>query len=490
MSNSSPNPQSEPRRTNRPTTSDVGAGDSAAPASDQIAKHIVIAGGGMVGLFTAYRLQKLFAKQLKRREVKITIIDPTSYMTYQSFLPEAGAGSLDPRQIVVPLRKVLKRVDVITGWVTGIDHEQRAVQVQPHSGEPYTLNYDELVVAVGSVSRVLPIPGLEENGIGFKTVEEAIWLRNHVLERLDAAASTGDLEVRRRALTFVFVGGGYTGVEALAELEDMARDVIRQYYKRLDPSEMRWLLVDAANRILPEVGPELGEYGVQELEARGIEVKLETTMTSAVGGHVVLSDGTEVDTDTLVWTAGVKANPVLADSTLPLTERGFVRTRPDLRVVGTDEVWAGGDMASVPDLTADDPKTATLPPNAQNASRQPNVLARNLWAKHHGRPLKLYRHKGIGSVATLGLHQGVANPYGVKLRGLPAWFMHRSYHVMKMPTFNRKVRILLNWSLALFFRREPVSLGAFARPREEFQRSMRPPRQRDPNDSRVPAGRG
>ena len=436
--------------------------------------RVVIAGGGYVGLYTALRLRTRLAGRLRRGEVTVTVVDPRSYMTYQPFLPEAAAGSLEPRHVVVPLRKELEGVDVVTGRVAGIHHSRRSVRVEPPAGEAYDLPYDHLVVALGSVSRVLPIPGLAEHGIGFKQVEEAVALRNHVLDRLDVAASTTDPEVRRRALTFVVVGGGYAGVEALAEMEDMARYATR-YVDGVDADDMRWLLVEASQRILPEVGPDLGEYTREQLTERGIDVRLGTRLVSAEGGVAVLSDGEELPTDTLVWTAGVRANPVLTASDLPLDRQGRVRAQADLQVVGDegvlDGVWAAGDNAAVPDLTAGDPD-ALCSPSAQHAVRQATRLADNLVNVLDGRRTIDYRHRHVGSVASLGLYRGVAQVYGVKLRGFPAWFMHRTYHMSRMPTLNRKVRVVTDWTLALLFRREVVSLPTVHEPREEFARAV------------------
>ncbi|HEY8454764.1 MAG TPA: NAD(P)/FAD-dependent oxidoreductase [Actinopolymorphaceae bacterium] len=441
-------------------------------------RNILIAGGGYVGLYTALRLQQLLRRELAAGVVRITLVDPRSYMTYQPFLPEAAAGSLEPRHVVVALRRELPKVKVITGRVVTIDHARRVAHIQPRAGEAYDLAYDELVVALGSVARTLPIPGLAEHGIGFKQVEEAIQLRNHVLDRLDVAESTTDEATRRRALSFVFVGGGYAGVEALAELEDMARHACR-YYEHVSPEDMRWVLVEAADRILPEVGPDLGRYTLDRLRERAIDVKLRTRLESCVDGHVVLSDGTEFDADTIVWTAGVRPNPVLAESDLPLDDKGRIRCEPDLRVVDTPHAWAAGDSAAVPDLSMiDDVQPgADVPlcsPSAQHAVRQAKRLAENLVRSLRGKPLRPYKHRHVGSVASLGLHKGVAQVYGFKLKGWLAWFMHRTYHVSRMPTLNRKIRIISDWTLALFFRREVVSLGSLQRPREEFVRSTLP----------------
>jgi len=428
--------------------------------------HILVAGGGYVGMYTALGLQK----SLRRGEARVTVVDPRPTMTYQPFLPEASAGSLEPRHVVVPLRRTLRRTDVLTGRLTGLDHARKVATVEPREGAPYEVAYDIFVAALGSVARTLPIPGLAEQAVGFKQIEEAIHLRNCVLDRLDAAGSTTDVDTRRRALSFVFVGGGYAGIEALAELEDMARYATR-YYDDVRPDDMRWVLVEAADRILPEVGPEMGRYTVDELRKRGIEVRLETRLESCVDGFVELSDGEKFEADTIVWTAGVKAHPVLTQTDLPLDEKGRVKALPSLVVEGTSDAWAAGDCAAVPDLTAAAGQLCS--PSAQHAVRQARLLAANIVRSLRGEPLRDYAHKHAGSVASLGLHKGVAQVYGVKLKGWPAWFMHRTYHMSRMPTFNKKARVVLDWTLALFFRREVVSLGSLQRAREEFERASR-----------------
>jgi NADH:quinone reductase (non-electrogenic) len=432
--------------------------------------HILIVGGGYVGMYTALRLQKKL-----RREASITLVDPQNCMTYQPFLPEAAAGSLEPRHVVVPLRRVLRGCRVLTGTVLGIQHARRVAVVQPLDGEPVEVAYDHIVVAPGSVARTLPIPGLAEVAIGFKNIGEAIYLRNHVLSRLDVASSTSSPERRRKALTFVFIGGGYAGIEAFAELEDLARYATR-YYDGVEPADMRWVLVEAAGRILPEVSLPMADYTVRQLLRRGMDIRLHTRVTSVVGGHVLLDDGTEMDADTVVWTAGVKPHPMLAQTDLPLDGKGRLRCTAELRVRDTDGAWSAGDCAAVPDVTRiDKDPDALTGPSAQHAVRQAKRLAANLTAALRQQRLQPYRHAYVGSVASLGLHKGVAEVYGVKLRGLPAWFMHRSYHLSRMPTFNRKVRVVLDWSLALFFRRDVVSLGQLQQPRREFELAAQHP---------------
>jgi len=427
--------------------------------------RIVIVGGGYVGMYTALGLQK----RLGRGAAEITVIDPQSNMTYQPFLPEAAAGSVEPRHVVVPLRKVLHKCNVVTAAVTKITHAKKTVTVQAAEGDPYDIEYDLLVVCPGSISRILPIPGLAESGIGFKTIGEAIYLRNHVLSRLDLAASTSDAEQRRRALTFVFVGGGYAGVEAMAELQDMAQYATR-YFPNLDAAEMRWVMVEAASRIMPEVSVRLSSYTVDRLTERNIDVRLNTRLESAIGGHVVLSDGEDFDAETLVWTAGVKANPLVEATDLPRDDKGRLPCAANLTVKGVTNVFAAGDCAAVPDLSKDDP-TAVCAPSAQHAVRQSKVLAANIVAAVRGNALHDYRHAYAGSVASLGLYRGVAEIYGIKLRGPIAWFMHRTYHVSRMPTLNRKVRVVADWTGALLFRREVVALGQLQTPRDEFQQA-------------------
>ncbi|MCW2494846.1 NAD(P)/FAD-dependent oxidoreductase [Jatrophihabitans sp.] len=432
--------------------------------------HIVIVGGGYVGMYTALSLQK----KLSRGSADVTVIDPQSNMTYQPFLPEAAAGSVEPRHVVVPLRKVLHGCTVITGAVVGITNAKKTVTIQAAEGEPYDLGYDLLVVCPGSVSRLLPIPGLAEHGIGFKTIGEAIFLRNHVLSRLDLAASTTDPEQRRRSLTFAFVGGGYAGVEAMAELQDMAQYATR-YFKNLHADEMRWVLIEAASRIMPEVSVRLSSYTVDRLTERNIDVRLNTRLESAVGAHLVLSDGDEFDAETLVWTAGVKANPLIEATDLPRDDKGRLPCAANLTVKGATNVFAAGDCAAVPDLSKDDPN-AVCAPSAQHAVRQSKVLAGNIAAAVRGSALHDYRHAYAGSVASLGLYRGVAEIYGIKLRGPVAWFMHRTYHVSRMPTLNRKVRVVADWTGALLFRREIVSLGQLQMPRAEFQQAAGEPK--------------
>lgn len=477
------------------------------PAPPPRARVLVI-GGGYVGMYTALRLQQ----KLKRGEAEVVVVSPNAYMTYQPFLPEAAAGSISPRHVVVPLRRVLPNCTIIVGEARSIDHARRVATLTTLASEEeaanrttangldtprtplaknardaatdaheppgsFEMTYDELVLAPGSISRTLPVPGLAEHGIGFKTVEEAIALRNHVLEQMDIASSTRDPELRDAALTYVFVGGGYAGVEALAELADMARYATR-YYHNVKADDLKWILVEASDHILPEVGHDMGKYAVRELRARNIDVRLETRLDSCENRVAVLSDGTRFPTRTVVWTAGVKPHPILAATDLPLDKRGRLICTAKLAVDGAEHAWSAGDAAAVPDLAADEPGTECAP-NAQHAVRQARVLAENIVASLRGETPRDYRYRYAGSVASLGLHKGVAQVYGRKLKGYPAWLMHRVYHLSRVPTFNRKARVLAEWTLSGLFKREIVSLGSLEHPRAEFELAAGRERSRD-----------
>jgi NADH dehydrogenase len=423
--------------------------------------RVLVIGGGSVGFYTAHRLMR----GARPDEIDVTVVDPRSYMTYQPFLPESAAGNLSPRHVVVPLRTVLRGVRVLTGHIEAVDQARKVARFRPHDGAPYELSFDHLVVAIGSQPRTLPIPGLAEQGIGFQAVEEAIALRNHVISQLDVAASSPDTARRDGALTFCFVGGGYAGVEAIAELHDMARAALR-FYPGITAGDMRWVLVEARDRIMPEVSLDMARYTVDQLRDAGIEVKLETRLASCVDGHLELSDGSVFDAATLVWTAGVRPNAMVRGYGLPLDEKGRVKVDAELRVDGLPAVWAAGDCAAVPDITG--APGALCGPTAQHAVRQAKHLARNILRYIRGEQPTPYRHKYAGSVASLGLHQGVAQVYGIKLKGWPAWFIHRTYHLSRIPTLNRKLRVVSEWTLALFFHREIASLGSLETPRAEF----------------------
>ncbi|MCS6712668.1 FAD-dependent oxidoreductase [Brachybacterium sp. EF45031] len=431
--------------------------------------HVLILGGGSVGLNVATDLRKALGAN-----VAVTVVDSRPYMTYQPFLPEVGSGMIDPRNVLAPLRKALPGAKVVTGAVTEIRHADRTVTVATEEDSTLDITYDYLVVGLGSVPRTLPIPGLAKHAIGFKWVEEAVAVRDRILANLAEAASTKDSETRRRLLTFTFVGGGFAGAEALAEAEDMVRDALR-HYPDLHASDVRFVLIEAMGRILPEVGEELSKHALGQLRARGIEVKLETFMNSCENGVVVTSDGDEFASDLIVWTAGIKPNPVLAQSDLPLNQTGRLDCLADLRVKGEDgpleNIFAGGDCTTVPDLASGEGKVCV--PNAQHATRQGKRIADNIVRSIQGRPLVDYFHKNLGTMATLGQYKGVGylvfGDKTIELKGIPSWLAARAFHVYAMPTLGRKVAVVSGWVSNLVSRRDIIGIPESRDPRHAFE---------------------
>jgi len=433
--------------------------------------RVLILGGGYVGLYTAWGLRK----HLPSVPMKITLVEPNAYMTYQPLLPEVAGGEVEPRNVTVQLRRALRKVDLFRGRLQSLECGGKTATLVSIDGEVSTVKYDHVVFALGAITRTFPTPGLEENAVGFKTIQEALYLRNRVLERIAHAAATTDPLEQAKALTFVFIGGGYTGVEAIAELSDLSKIAIRSYPTLTRP-QLNWVLLEAADRVAVEVGPKLSRWTLSHLINRGIDVRLKTTMTSCVDGQVVLSDGDTLAADTIVWTAGMKPNPVLDATNVPRGPKGHVTANPQLQVIRddgsvVDGAWAAGDNAQVPDLTAAK-QPAYYPANAQNAVRQAKVLAKNLVAAIQGEELIEYRHKSLGTLASYGVGKGAAVVFGIRLKGFPAWLVDRTYHGMAMPTYARKFRILTGWAINLFTPRDLTPITATEHPRDEFVTGM------------------
>jgi NADH dehydrogenase len=402
----------------------------------------LIVGGGYAG--------SVLARQLG----EATIVSPENYMLFRPLLAEAASATLEPRHVVVPLRQMCPRAELIVGRATALDEEARTVTVEGHVG-PLAVRYERLVLALGSVARTVPVPGLAEHALGFNDLADAIALRNHVLRELEAADAELDPERARRHLGFVFVGAGYAGVEALAELQDLVRDALR-HYPRLRVVPQRWVLVEAGDRILHELPERLGTYVVRLLERQGAEVRTRTRLELLHADSATLSDGERIETHTLVWTAGVRPNPLLAEWGLPVDEAGRVQVDEQLRVAGRDAVWALGDGARVPNAATGGPD----PPTSQHALRQARRLAKNLAGD-----VEPYAYRMIGMGATLGRFKGVAEVFGIRLRGFPGWFATRSYHLLQLPLLTRKVRVVTDWTVAMFFRRDIAELGSLGHPR-------------------------
>lgn len=443
--------------------------------------RILVVGGGYVGLYVAHKLQK----KVKAHGGIVTLVDPLPYMTYQPFLPEVAGGNIEARHAVVSHRMHLTDTELITGKVTGVNHSSRTATVDPADGsEPFELPYRDIVIAAGAITRTFPIEGLAEEGIGMKTIEEAVAVRNGLLERIETGSMMQPGPERDRALTFVVVGGGFAGIEALAEMEDLARAAVKKN-PRLERSDIRFVLVEAMGRIMPEVTEEQAKWVVEHLRARGVQVKLNTSLASAKGGRLKLinmpdkSPADEFETDTLVWTAGVQANPVVRNTDFPIDERGRVRANPELRITGDDGpldgAWAAGDVSAVPDLSGGGVGGFCVP-NAQHAVRQAKLLADNIYAERYGvGRVREYKHKNLGAVAGFGQYKGVANIMGFGMRGLPAWLAHRGYHGMAMPMFERKFRVVGNWVLGFVFGRDTTQLMDLQSPRRAFREAAAPP---------------
>lgn len=407
--------------------------------------RVVVVGGGYAGLTVARRLLR------KGGGIEVTVVNPSGYMTYQPLLPEVAAGTVQPGHVVVPLRSALPGATVLNGALTGLDVLGRVAEVSGPDGTTRRIEYDDLVLAVGSVTRILPIPGLVEHAVGFRTVEEALHLGNRVLARLELAAATTDEAARRRALTFVVVGGGYAGVEALAELEDMVRRAVVRF-PGISIEDSRWVLVEAGERILAQLPERLASYATEQLVERGIEVRTRTTVAALGKGSVTLGGGVVLAADTVVWTAGVVANPLLRRLGLPTDPAGRVLADEFLQVA--DGLWALGDCAAVPDAYAGGP----CPPTAQHAVRQAVRVADNIRGRR-----KAYRHRDAGAVASLGLRKGVAELYGVPVRGYLAWLVHRIYHGSRLPCSRRRLLVNLTWLLGSRGR-DPVAMHALESP--------------------------
>ena len=423
-----------------------------------MAWNVVIAGGGFGGSSAARELERLLPKQSAR----LILVNDVNFMLYTPFLPEAAAGTLEPRHVVTPLRDILRRTNLRLGAVTDHDPAARTVELRGHDGSVETLRYDQLLVALGSVSRSLPIPGLDRHAIGFKSLADAIWLRNHLVETLEQANATEDPARREELLTYVFVGGGYSGLEALAELQDFAVDAIDRY-PRARLHGMRWILIEAADRVLPEVPIDLADYAVRQLRGRGIDIRLGTRIEEAAEDSTLLSTGERVPTRTLVWTAGVKPHPSLASLALPLDETGRVRVDERMRVEGASGVWAIGDCAAVPHP---DGAGRACPPTAAMAVRQGPAVAHNIAAELgvDVRP-RNFAYKGREAFVNLGRYKAVGKIDRLKFRGFVAWWMARTYHMSQIPGLARKIRAVVDWTVGLPFRRDTAEVGSIGHPR-------------------------
>ena len=422
-----------------------------------MASEVVIVGGGFGGLYAARRLER----RLPRHSARILLVTDVNFLLYTPLLPGAAAGSLEPRHVVVPLREELDWTDIRLGRVVGADQDRNEVHIQTVDRREETLRYDQLILTPGSVSRVLPVPGLAEHALGFKTLADAIALRNRLLLNLEIAESLPDDEARSEYLTVVFVGAGYAGLEGIAELQDYMADVIDRY-PRCRMAGARFVLVEARDRVMQEVPAPLAEFASKELRGRGMEILTGTTVREMDERSATLSTGERIPTRMLCWTAGVTPAPVVRKLGLPLNQQGRIEVDATMKVKGRDNVWAIGDAAAVPDPAKR--RKAPAPPTCQHAIRQGRRVAENVAAVLRGRATRPFRYRTLGVFVDMGQHKAVATVLGVRLRGFPAWFAARSYHLMMMPGMARKVRLGFDWGVGLFFGRASAELGQLGHP--------------------------
>lgn len=438
---------------------------------------ILIVGGGYAGFYAAWKLEK----KLMPGEATVMLVDPLPYMTYQPFLPEVIAGSVEARHSVISFRRHLMRTRLVTGEAVYISYADRTVTITDPGGTEQELEYDILIVTAGAVSRTFPIPGVAEEAIGLKTIEESVTIRDRLLNNFQHAAGLSPGPERQRLLTVTFVGAGFAGIEAIGELRALATELLK-FFPELNADDIEFHLVEASPRVLPEVSLSTGEWVVRHLSGRGVQVHLGTQLVSALGGEIILSSGRSFGSALLVWTAGVMANPDISRHTdLPIDSRGRIVVGADLRVGPQGKplsgVWAGGDNAAVPDLTGGGVDGFTVP-NAQHAVRQGKLLARNVTASLRGRSLREYRHRSLGTVATLGIGSGVFQAGPLVIKGLPAWGIHRLYHGFAIPSWERKWRVMATWTLNAALGRDIIGLHGLESPRAAFERHAARPNAR------------
>jgi NADH:ubiquinone reductase (H+-translocating) len=421
-----------------------------------VPNDVVIAGGGFGGLYAARRLER----RLPRHSARITLVSDVNFLLYTPLLPGAASGSLEPRHVVVPLREELDWTEIRLGRVESADPARNELAMRTVDGREEVLHYDQLIVSLGSVSRVLPVPGLAEHALGFKTLADAIALRNRALLHLEIAESLPDEDSRREYLTFVFVGAGYAGLEGLAEMQDYVADVMVRY-PRSRLAGARFVLVEARDRVMPEIPAPLAEFASRELRRRGIEIRTDTMLDSMDERSATLSTGERIAARTVCWTAGVTPPAVVGRLGLPLVN-GRIDVDATMRVKGHHDVWAIGDAAAVPD-PAKRRRQAT-PPTAQHAIRQGRRVAENVTAAMSGGKPKPFRYRTLGVFVDMGRHQAVTQMIGVPLRGFPAWFAARTYHLLMMPGLARRVRLAVDWTSGLVFGRASADLGQLGHP--------------------------
>jgi NADH dehydrogenase len=426
-----------------------------------IVASVVIVGSGLTGFECARRL----ARRLRKSDVGVTIISPVDYMLYTSLLPDVAGGVVDPRFVTIPLAGTLNGVRKVRGRVDSVDLDQHRLVFTDLEQRSCDLSWDRLVLTPGSVTRLRDIPGLAQHARGLKSTAEALYLRDHVLEQLELSTLEDDAQLAQARRTIVVVGASYSGTELILQLRALTTAAAKQM--NFDPADVRFLLLDLAEQVMPEVGEKLGARAMRVLRRRGVDVRLGLTLNEVHTDHVVLSDDSRVDTRTVAWVTGVTAAPLIQTLCLP-TEKGRLKVQTDFQVPGHPAVFAAGDAAAVPDVTQSGKIT---PPTAQHAIRQGKVLADNVAASlGHGKKRE-YKHRNMGLVVDLGPHQAVANPLGVQLSGYLAKFVTRAYHLYAIPRGVNRWAVALAYLTDVFAARTLVSLGLATQGDAEFSTS-------------------
>jgi NADH dehydrogenase len=429
--------------------------------------RIVIVGGGFGGAYAAQRLERL----LSAAEAEIVLLDRNNYFVFYPLLVEAGTGSLEPRHAVVSIRSFLDRARYVMAEVEGLDVEARKISYRlPDSGSTQVMEFDHVVLAPGSVTRLPNVPGLARYGFEIKSLQDAVHLRDHAIRQLERADAAGDPELRQRLLHFVVVGANFTGVEVAGEFDVFLRRACRHYHN-VNAEDVTVTLVEIGQRILPALDDDLSEYTAERLRARGITIELDTSVTRVEARRARLSDGRDLATETVIWCAGIAPPPLVEQLSLPTDARGYILCDRDLRVRGLDQVWAIGDAAVNPDAS-----DAAYPATAQHAVQQAAHLARNLVHVLRGQPTEPCDITTKGTLAALGCRTGVAKVFGVTLSGFAAWFLWRTVYLLKMPGWSRRIRVALDWTMDLLFPKDPVQLGLTA----ARQRRLRSVDEEDP----------
>lgn len=426
--------------------------------------RILILGGGFGGVYTARHLEELFVES---NEVHITLVSRDNYFVMTPLLFEAGSGILEPRHAVNPIRPLLKTTQFIEAEVLDIEIERKMVTVCPPHGHADELPYDHLVLALGGVTNTTLVPGTE-HALTFKTLGDAIYLRNHIIQLFERAQVESDPARKASLLSFVLVGGGLVAVELAGEMTTFMANLSR-LYSRIDPKEIRFDLLEAAPRLIPEMDEDLAQYAAQTLEKRGVRVRVNTRVDRIEPDTVHLPDGETISAKTILMATGVIPNPHVASLPLEKDKKGRVLTEPTMRAKGRSDIWALGDCASIPD-----PSGHPYPMLAQHAIREGPQLARNISATIHGQPLEPFVYQTKGTLAALGHFKGVGRVYKFKIRGFLAWWVWRTYYLFRMPRFDRRLRIVLDWTVALLFRNDIVQLDITREKMRSSARSDKP----------------